>query len=88
MPTVNPRVQVTFDPVIYDRIVKLAAAERRSLSNFVEHHLLRVLDTQLASVSKSGQIDIEEQIKLSDLVKPRPTGGMRLSDLARPSKHK
>jgi hypothetical protein len=52
MPSTNPSIFVRLSRAMYERVVELAAADGRSLSNFVEHNLKRFVGPDLQPARK------------------------------------
>lgn len=50
MPSLNPSIAVRLDPQMFEKIRELAERDGRSMSNFVEFHLRRLLDVNLKPV--------------------------------------
>jgi hypothetical protein len=71
MPSKNTAIAVRLPEPMYRQIVERAAAEHRSLSNFVEHHLRRLLgpdnetvfrDIERTDPRADRQVDLAEEI--------------------------
>lgn len=70
MPSKNPVIAVRLSEEMHKQVVERAALEHRSLSNFVEHHLRRLLGPsnesvfrEIAKDPRAGvQLDIADQI--------------------------
>ena len=82
MPSKNPVIAVRLDPAMHRQVVALAAAQHRSVSNFVEHALRRLIGPDNEAVLKEiertdpanrggRQVDIAEAIAAA--VKRGPT---------------
>ncbi len=73
MPSPNPTIAVRLDPEMFAKVKQLAVADGRSMSNFVEYHLRRMLGPNLEPIFTSAQqLDIEEQIARTKPRRKRP----------------
>jgi Arc/MetJ-type ribon-helix-helix transcriptional regulator len=66
MPSTNPSIAVRVPPEMFQKIRELAQRDGRSMSNFIEFQLRRLLTGQLEPVFTTvQQVDIEEEIARS-----------------------
>jgi len=56
MPSSKPLIALRLPTEMHSKIVQLAAAEDRSVTNFIEHQLRRLLDVQLKPVFTPAQL--------------------------------
>jgi Arc/MetJ-type ribon-helix-helix transcriptional regulator len=64
MPSLNPTIAVRLDPQMFEKIKQLAERDGRSMSNFVEFHLRRLLDANLKPVFSPAQLaDVKAQAR-------------------------